>query len=341
MGGVDQSILQLYMPLLCNQQPEVRQQAATIFLSTYGEPGLVALRALQTEADPELRAQARQCLQQLASGIAGQRRARGLYIQCLNGLRVSVGERTLQACDWMQRDGGRAGWRKVQGVFAYLVDCGRRGASRAELGAAVWGGAVSAVSLSRTLTALRQTLLHAGDAALVEQALQITRDSVRLAPECYQTDAQLFEQTFQVACQTEAERDLAAAAPLYAQALRLYSGPYLADLVCEGEWLLSRRDHYAGNLVIAAERLAEHAYGQRRYQRCIAFCQRALEADETADEISVWLLRAYAKLNQYSDLALEYRRYLRAATLAPDELAAQRNPVVRAYQSLMVRSSQC
>ena len=34
MGGVDQSILQLYTTLLCNQQPEVRQQAATIFLST-------------------------------------------------------------------------------------------------------------------------------------------------------------------------------------------------------------------------------------------------------------------------------------------------------------------
>lgn len=337
MGGVDQSMLQLYLPLLCNQQPEVRQQAATIFLSTYGETGLAALRALQADADPELRAQARQGLQQLGGSAIGARRERGMYIQCLNGLRVTIGERTLQARDWMQRDGGRAGWRKVQGVFAYLVDCGRRGASRTELGAAVWGGAVSAVSLSRTLSALRQTLLDPSDPALVERALLITRDSVRLAPECYQTDAQLFEQTFLVACQTEAERDLSAAAPLYAQALRLYSGPYLADLVCDGEWLLRRRDHYAGSMVIAAERLAEHAFCQRRYQQCIAICQRALEADEAADEVCVWLLRAYAQLNQYSDLALEYRRYLRAATVTPDDLAAQCDPVVRTYQSLMVR----
>ncbi len=48
------------------------------------------------------------------------------------------------------------------------------------------------------------------------------------------------------------------------------------------------------SFVIAAERVAEHAYAQAQYAQWIGACALALDADPAADEVVVWLLRAYA-----------------------------------------------
>jgi DNA-binding SARP family transcriptional activator len=337
MNNVGGNMARLYLPLLNHAQAEVRRQACTILLGTHGTSALTALRCLIEDADPVVRQQARQGLHTIVT-ISGsqiaEQPAHGIYIECLGQLRVWIGERQILPRDWMQSDSGRAGWRKVQGAFAYLVHRGRYGTSRKALGQAVWGGPVSAASLARTLTALRQTLAGADDAALIERALVISGDQISLAADAYTSDARFFEQAFDIACATDSEQGLAAAAPLYAQAMQLYAGTYMSDIAGSDEWGQRRRDHLLGNYVIAAERLAEHAFAEQRYRQCVAICRQAIEIDDTAEELSSWLLRAYDRLNLRPEIGRAYRSYLRAATITPHGEEGRHNPVVQTYQEL-------
>jgi DNA-binding SARP family transcriptional activator len=337
MSNTGGNAARLYLPLLNHSQAEVRRQACAILLGAHGTSALTALRCLLDHADPTVRQQARHGLHAIAA-ISGNEIAEqpyhGIYIECLGQLRVWIGGRQILPRDWMQADSGRAGWRKVQGAFAYLVHRGRYGTSRKALGEAVWGGPVSAASLARTLTALRQTLAGAADAPLIERALTISGDQISFAADAYTSDARFFEQTFEIACFTESEQGLAAAAPLYAQATQLYAGTYMIDVAGSDEWGQRRRDHLIGNLVIAAERLAEQAFAEQRYRQCVAICRQALEIDDTAEELSNWLLRAYDRLNLRPEIAQAYRSYLRAATVTPHGDEGRHNPVVRTYQEL-------
>src|SRR5204863_8741206 len=116
--------------------------ASLIRFSTVGEGAVTYLRRRLEDPDREVGQQARQALRKLGD-IAGLevelQPFRGMYVECLGHLRVYIGSHEIHPEDWAQLEGGRAGWRKVQGVFAYLIHCGRRGTSREELGAAVWG----------------------------------------------------------------------------------------------------------------------------------------------------------------------------------------------------------
>jgi DNA-binding SARP family transcriptional activator len=336
MSNIGGNPARLYLPLLSHSEAEVRQQACTILLGAYGTGAILALRALLDDADLAVRQQARQGLHAIAaiSGRDTSEQPLGIHIECLGQLRVWIAGRQILARDWMQPDSGRAGWRKVQGAFAYLVHRGRFGASRAALGQAIWGGQVSAGSLARTLTALRQTLAGDGDAALIDRALTISGDQISFAVDAYTSDARFFEQTFEIACYTEGEQGLAAAAPLYARAVQLYTGTYMIDIAGGDEWGQHRRDHLLGNVVIAAERLAELAFAEQRYRQCVAICRQGLEIDDTAEELSNWLLRAYDRLHLRHEIAHAYRSYLRAATITPLGDEGRHNPVVRTYQEL-------
>jgi hypothetical protein len=220
------NLVRLYLPLLANPQPPVRRQACMIMLGTYGNRALTYVRRLIEDADPQVRQNARLALLAVAEVTDLSIRFqpfRGMYTQCLGRLCVYVDNYEIQAQDWAQAGHGRAGWQKVQGVFAYLVHCGRRGATREAIGTAVWGGPYSANSLSRTLTTLRQTLSKVCGPELIERALLISDDYCVLDPTYYHTDMRLFERTFEAAARLEQESGLEEAAPIYSQAMDLYS----------------------------------------------------------------------------------------------------------------------
>ena len=136
----------------------------------------------------------------------------------------------------------------------------------------------------------------------VEQALMITDDYCVLDPAYYHTDMQLFEHTFDAAVRLEQESGLELAAPIYSQAMHLYGGPYMADVPRGSGWSQQRRDHLMNSFMIAAERIAEYTYSQRQYKQCIAICTAALDTDDAADEIIVWLMRAYAQEGRQAEL---------------------------------------
>jgi DNA-binding SARP family transcriptional activator len=329
----------LYLPLLTHPQPMVRQHACLILLGTYGDRALTYLRRLLDEADPQLRQDARLALLALVEMIDGMVKLqsfRGMHVECLGHMRVYIGNHALQTADWAEAGGGRAGWQKVAGVLAYLVHCGRRGASREALGAAVWGGAFSASSLARTLSTLRQAFRkYAGSAPAIEGALVLESDHCLLDPDCYHSDVQLFEQAFSLATQIEQDRGLEHAVPIYTHALQLYTGPYMAGVARADGWCRQRRDHLMSSFMIAAERLAEQAYGQQQYQRCIDACTLALDADPAADEVMIWLLRAFTALDRPAEREHAYRGYLHAIGLDLQRLESEQDPVVRAYRELV------
>jgi DNA-binding SARP family transcriptional activator len=335
--------LRLYLSLLIHPAPDVRRQTSLILRCSYG-PGVIKhLRGMLKSPEPELREQVRLALQTMSEydSIApvepehcATKAGEGLVVKCLGSLRVEINGAPIQASDWAQADGGRAGVQKVRAAFAYLIHCGRRGTSREALDAAVWGGEASPASIARTLTTLRQALATFAGEDLAERLLTITDERCLLSPETYQSDVALFEQSFELALETENQQGLAAAAPLYAQALDFYGGPYLADIVRGSGWMQERRETLAGSFIIASERLAEQLYVGQRYEECIRRCQIVLEDDMAADEIVVWLLRAYAKLGRNVEVEHTYRRYLRTMQLDPQSREAIDDPVIYMYHNL-------
>jgi len=326
----------LYLPLLTSPQIAVRRQACALLLGSYGEHGLTMLRRCLGSDDGRLRQQARLALEQIAdlTDLPVQAHAFvGVYVECLGHVRLYVDSQEIRLDEWVRSEQGQVGWQKLQGVLAYLLHCGRRGSTRAAIEGAVWGSG-RAPTLGRTLQALRDLLVALRGAAFAESALTIADNHCLLRPEAFQTDVMAFEQAFALAQHTNGAVGLDAAAPHYAQALRLYGGPYMIDMPHGAPWAQGRRDHLRGSFLIAADCLAEHAFAQRRYDECINLCSQIFDGDETADEVVVWLLRAYRQVGQQGLLEYTYRRYLRANGLDARAADARQDAVVGVYEEL-------
>lgn len=326
---------ELYLPLLTHADVEVRRHAATLLLATYGERGLTYLRRLLDAPSPAVSTAARAALLAVAdaSGLHVELRPfRGIYVRCLGELQVLINSHELQPGDWSDAEGGRAGGRKVQGLFAFLVHCGHRGATRSEIAMAVWGGPVNTVSISRTLGALRQALARFSTPEGAAETLVSVRERVVLSPSTYLCDADHFERTFELACQREQEEGLGAGQALYHQVVTLYEGSYMQGIVRGSDWGDGRRDRIDSSYVIAAERLAEHAYVHRNDRQCLRICRVGLALDPADDDLTIWLLRAYARQGLWVDLNKAFQHYCAAAELDPAHDDA--SPVVQIYRAL-------
>lgn len=329
---------ELYLPLLTHADPPVRRQASLLLLSTYGARGLTYLRRLLDAPEASVRDAARAALVTVAEASnlhVELQPFRGIYVLCLGTFQVFVNGREVMPEHWAQDSGGRGGARKTQGLFAYLVHRGRRGASRAEVAGAVWGCPVGPSSLSRALGGIRELLAQLGSPELAEQAIRLSRDHIALNPALYHSDADHFERTLDLASQREGQEGLDAAAPLYHQVVALYDGPYMEAVPRGCDWGYERRDLLANAYLIALERLAEHAYAQGSYRQCVAHCRRALAVDPRAEDLVTWLLKAYEGLGLPVDADQAYLRYLAAAEIDP--LLEPEDSVVRTYQALHTR----
>lgn len=257
---------------------------------------------------------------------------RQLFVECLGRFRLSDCSQSQAFGDWARHCHDRAGVYKVQSVLAYLIHAGRRGATRSALNQAIWSRKANAATISRTLGALSDVLADLCGDAFIERHLLITADHLILNPECYQTDAQRFLGVYDRAAQLESDRGLAAAAPLYEQALRQYGGPYMVDIPRADYWCGERREQLASSFVNVCERLAEHTFAERRYRSCITLCQQALDVEETADDIVCWLMRAFHALDMRAELEHGYRLYQRAVSASGDH--ADADVVAQTYRSL-------
>jgi len=327
----------IFLPLLSHTDDGVRRQAGLILLGVFGPRAQTYLHALLSDSHRQVQQQAHDALElltEVGSTAIDSRLQRPLYIECLGAFRVFVHGQEIQLHEWGQPEGGRAGGRKVRDVFAYLVHCGTRGATRQEIIDMVWGGDGRAGQFSRTLTALRQLLAQRGDAHIAN-ALIVDRKHCALATNMYMTDVQWFEQAFEVASRIEEDRGLGHAEAFYRQTLNSYGGAYMADVAWGKEWYQERRDSLSNTYIIAAERLAEHAYNTKQHKRCIEWCQQALKVEPTAEEVMVLLLHAYQELGDWVRLERAFYRYVRLARIDLQGDEEQADPVVQQFHKLM------
>lgn len=328
------SLVLLYLPLLAHDHDTVRRQAATAVRASYGDRAITDLRNLLTDQNALLRRQARIALQTIADlSPATNEPQRHVYIECLGRLRIHLHNQIIQPQDWSRLDSSRAGWQKMQAVMAYLIHCGGRGTTRTMLGEAVWGDAATPAGINRALAGLRQVFARLGGEALADQMLVINRDHCLVDPAAYESDAQVFERLMTMATTAEAESNLAEAAPLYHQAVRLYGGPYMADIVASS-WSIDRRGDLANAFVFACERLAEHSYNIHDDDECLYFCTMALDTNPGADDITAWMLRAYARRRQPVEVEHAFRRYVRTAAVDVHSSDARTDVVVQAYREI-------
>jgi DNA-binding SARP family transcriptional activator len=337
MGEHGANLIRLYLPLLNHPERDVSRQAYTVLLCSHGPDVVGALRRLTQDPDAQVRREAHLALQNIAAHGAGDAPAeplRDIYVTCLGSLRLGVDGAVYETRAWASEDGGRAGWQKVQATFAFLVHSRPHSVNRRVLGEAVWGTATSASSLARTLTSLRQALARMCGEALAERLLLVGDDRCWLDPELFEVDVAVFERTYALASETEVAVGLRQAAPLYAQVMELYRGPYLSDVTPGSGWMYARRDLLNSYYLIAAERLAEDAYTRADYRRCILVCMQALGAEPTADDIVTWMLRAYARLGHYGELEYAFRSYVQAAGIDPATDASQ-DVVIKTYREVI------
>ncbi|MDW8405199.1 AfsR/SARP family transcriptional regulator [Chloroflexus sp.] len=323
----------LYLPLLTHTDPEVRRQATTILLTHYGNRALTYLRRLLDDA--EFSEQARAALTHIGdiTGLRIELRPfRGVYVRCLGDFQVFIDSRLIKPEEWGQSEGGRAGGRKVQGIFAYLVHCGETGATRSEIANAIWGGAASASSIARTLTALRQVLHHCGGTELATNLLHTDRQRCALNTDLYRSDADLLERTFDLAVKTGEEQGLEAAQSFYQYVLDLYDGPYMEGIAGAQQWAAERRASLLSKTVLSGERLAAHAYATGNDQQCLQYCQRVLALEPQAAAVVNWHLRASHRLGLPVEMQRAYQRYLAAAGINPRR--KRDDPVVQLYHEL-------
>ncbi len=323
----------LYLPLLTHTDPLVRRQATTILLTHYGNRALTYLRRLLD--DPALSEQARAALTNIGdiTGLRVELRPfRGVYVRCLGDFQVFINSRPIEPDEWGQSDGGKAGGRKVQGIFAYLVHCGAGGATRSEIATAIWGGAASASSIARTLTALRQVLHQCGGSDLATHLLHTNRQRCVLNSDLYRSDADLLERTFDLAAKTADEQGLEAAISFYQYVLDLYDGPYMEGIAGAEQWAAERRASLLSKTVLAGERLAAHAYATGNDQQCLHYCQRVLSLEPRAAAVVNWHLRASHRLGLPVEMQRVYQRYLAAAGINPRR--KRDDPVVQLYHEL-------
>ncbi len=328
-----------YLPLLTHPDITVQRHACAILLGAYGNHALTLLRRCLSSPDALVRQQAQLALRHIAlltDAPIHTEPFTGVYIESLGRLRLFVDHQEVRLDAWVRREHGSVGWQKLQGVLGYLLHCGRQGTTIAALETAVWGSRRAATT-GRTLQTLRELLASLRDPAFADHALIVADNHCLLNPEAYRSDVRAFEQTFALATHTEATGGLEAAAPLYAQALHLYGGPYLIDLPNGALWAQSRRDHLRGNFLIAAERVAEAMYTGGRFAECGALCSQIFDSDESADEVVAWLLRAYHQLGQTGLLEHTYRRYLLANDLDDHGPDGQHDVVVTTYADLRGR----
>jgi two-component SAPR family response regulator len=169
------------------------------------------------------------------------------------------------------------------------------------------------------MTALRQTIEHFGGTSMAESLLNSSNQRYILTPDAYTSDVRSFEHTIRVAEQTEHDRDLAAAVPVYRHACDLYGGPYLADVDMLTDEIEERRTELLNAYLTALERLAEFAYQQGDDEQCLALCRRGIRFDPTDERLTLWMLRCYEHQRNESEIARVFRRYLRALAAPPDQ----------------------
>lgn len=219
-------------------------------------------------------------------------------------------------------------YAKVRALLAYLAAEPHHAHPRAQLAALFWptqSEGVARASLSQALTTLRNAL---GDKSTAQPLVLGDALSVWLAPHgAIELDVSQFVALLHASTAHEHHswRTCAQCAERLLQALQLYRGHFLADLVVGdssrfAQWVAGQREQLLQHALSALERLVEQAEWRAAYAEAITYAQRQVTLEPHSEVYRRALIRLLA-LNGEPAAALAQAKQLQA--MLNDELAAE------------------
>ena len=205
------------------------------------------------------------------------------------------------------------GWRnrKSTSVFKYLVTHRERSAAREILMDLFWPDASPAQarnSLNVAIYHIRQSLSVPSPFAHV-----LFQDGCyRLNPELeVWVDSEIFSRHVRLARALERRGELERAIGEYRSAEALYAGAFLEEDRYD-EWLTPVRQALEDDYMSLLDRLSQHYFEQREYDRCVTVCQKMLAVDPCHEQAHRQLMRCYGRRNEANLAMRQYQRCVRA-----------------------------
>jgi two-component SAPR family response regulator len=191
------------------------------------------------------------------------------------------------------------GWRsgRARALLQYLITHRGRPIASRRLIDDLWpdpDALATGTSLKVAVHALRQTLkLLTADLAILTHAA-----GYELRAADVWLDVEAFDRLLQRAQQYEATGQASEAVRLYARAVDLHRGDFLAD--SSDDWVVIRREGLRDEYLHAVARLAEAALAAGDYHACIRRCRQILEQDRCREDVFRLLMVCHARLGQPS-----------------------------------------
>jgi DNA-binding SARP family transcriptional activator len=247
------------------------------------------------------------------AGLGSPKGAARWHVHCLGRLRVFIGNRQV---DWHLPGGAP---KKTRTLFAYLLQCGEKGAHADQLGELLWPSGTSEeikrTRLHHTVAMLRKTLGDAG--AVLRQG-----EHYRLnAPPGSWTDINTFEQLCRRGLSLFKRNEHAAAFRVYAAATQLYEGDLFEDLPLEyiesetDDWCMPRRIWLREMAVKLHYDFAKVCMKSGRTREALEQSQKALSIDPTSEGANAEAMKIFVAQGRTDAMHRQYRQY-RAALAA-------------------------
>lgn len=195
-------------------------------------------------------------------------------------------------------------WRtaKTQELFAFLVLKGERGATRDEIGEALWPeqGTEAVTVVHTTVHRLKLALKQLGPNSALIHAER--RYILRLP--AYQTDWQRFEQ---LTMQGYVNEDEETWMLRLSQGLALYKGVLFGTL--DYRWADSIRQHLQQRYVLLSLHVAKYDWKQGRALHATERLEEVLKQSSLEEEVYELLLEIYASTQQRTQFLQSYEKY--------------------------------
>jgi LuxR family maltose regulon positive regulatory protein len=214
-------------------------------------------------------------------------------VQCLGLFRVFVGGQEVSPEQWVSA--------KARDMLAYFVTCRHERIPLERAMEAIWPESDGhGRAFHSALYRLRQALRRPGETT---KFIDVKGGEYWLDRSRFEMDVEGFETAVSRARATTAGE----AAFYYEQAITLYGGDYLSNLLYY-DWAVPERQRLQTLYITALRRLAAYHANQGHNAQAITLLERAIAADPLQEECYCDLMRYYAAVGDKTSLARQYKQ---------------------------------
>ena len=225
----------------------------------------------------------------------------GLRVFCLGPFRVYRGSEEIQADEWGR---GRGPTQKIKAMFAYLLNCRKRGARKETLIDLLWPDETNYeranANFHPALHCLRRALEPDLRPGVASSYIRYDGQRYRLDPaKPYWVDVDVFETYCRRAGECDRGGDPDAAMLYWGMAIDLYGGDYMAGIHIDytdnrvHDWCMPRRHRLRELYLTALLEMARYQRNVKEYGVAVKFAHKALDVEpafEPAHQIAMQCL---------------------------------------------------